>query len=241
MISECVVVDSLLEHTPMSAVRCGLDGTILFANSEWLHRMGLSASQVINRPFADVIITPGYDLNDYFRHVVAGGVKTYETSYDLPQIGRRHLDVVMVPAKGCEGEIQGVLIFINDTTAKFALEAVRKDASDYLLALNAHAIVAVTDSSGVITWANEKFCEISQYSREELYGRTHSIVNSGTHPKSFFVQVWRTIAGGDVWQGEICNRAKDGSLYWVYTTIVPIIGRKGNRNATLQCERISLV
>jgi len=107
------------------------------------------------------------------------------------------------------------------------LRATQKTIVDYLTALDAHAIVAVTDASGVITWANDKFCQISQYSREELYGKTHAIVNSGYHPEHFFVDFWQTISRGNIWQGEICNRAKDGSLYWVYSTIVPFLGTDG--------------
>ena len=94
-------------------------------------------------------------------------------------------------------------------------------------ALDYSSVVAITNAQGVITYVNEKFCSLSQYSSEELIGKTHRIVNSSYHPKSFFKDMWKTIQGGDIWQGDVCNRAKDGSLYWVSTTIVPFLDAVG--------------
>ncbi|WP_371736969.1 MULTISPECIES: EAL domain-containing protein [Brevibacillus] len=107
------------------------------------------------------------------------------------------------------------------------LKVVLRELADVKYALDQSTILAITDHRGIILRANEQFCRISKYSRSELIGQDHRLLNSGHHPKSFFKQMWKCIGSGQVWRGEICNRAKDGSLYWVDTTIVPFVDTKG--------------
>ena len=94
-------------------------------------------------------------------------------------------------------------------------------------ALDQHAIVSIADASGNIVFANDKFCQISKYSRDELIGQNHRLLKSGLHDAKFFDDMWLTISNGRTWQGEVCNLNKDGEQYWVETTIVPSLDENG--------------
>lgn len=114
----------------------------------------------------------------------------------------------------------------------------QKELLELQYALDEAAIVAYTDEKGIIQQVNDKFCKVSKFTREELIGSTHRIVNSNYHSQEFFKEMWNTICAGEVWKGEIRNRAKDGSIYWVDTTIVPFldVNKRPNQYLAIRYE-----
>lgn len=129
-----------------------------------------------------------------------------------------------------EGVNAIVVNLINVTQSRRRKEELQKEIdnnADYKYALDESSIVAITDAEGTIQYVNDKFCQISRYSREELVGQNHRIVNSGFHSKEYIAAFWATISKGKIWNGEFKNRAKDGSLYWVNATVVPFLDETG--------------
>ncbi|MBP9082759.1 MAG: PAS domain S-box protein [Bacteroidia bacterium] len=127
--------------------------------------------------------------------------------------------------------IRGIISNLKDVTERIIsheeLQKTIRELTDYKYSLDESSIVAITDQKGTIKHANENFCRISKFSREELIGNDHRLINSGYHTKEFIRDLWVTIANGKIWRGDIKNRAKDGTTYWVETTIVPFLNDNG--------------
>lgn len=130
------------------------------------------------------------------------------------------------------GQVHGFYVLIHDVSElqaqRSALEAEKRDKAALLATIDAHAIVSSTDANGIITSVNERFCRISGYRAGELVGRTHGILDSGVHPPAFWESMWQAVRGGATWQGEICNRSREGALYWVDAIIAPFHDEHGN-------------
>lgn len=121
---------------------------------------------------------------------------------------------------------------MKNTFAKFNITEQSKTSFFRLLhvyqqAIDLNVICSITDLEGSIIYTNSKFCEVSKFSKEELMGQNHRIVSSGHHPKAFFENMWGTIVSGDIWQGEVKSKAKDGTFFWLHNTILPVFDQSG--------------
>jgi len=206
------------------------------------------AYQLVNRRFLELFdleennILGKTDYELFPRHVAdplrkvdmraftsAGAVLEEE---EVPQSDGPHTYIsIKSPLFDSSGKPYAVLGVSTDITERKAMEEslkkTLKEISDYKYALDEASIVAITDQKGIIKHVNENFCKISKYSTAELLGQDHRIINSSYHSKDFIRSLWVTIANGDTWRGELRNRAKDGSYYWVDTTIVPFLNEQG--------------
>lgn len=230
-------IQKYLDALPCAFVELDRKGCIVRSNVVLAALLGYSTEELAGKDWFEITAdeVTRSELRTVHQRLMRGEgtrVHTYE-NYITSRDGKKHLlrwsNNVLVDDTG---EIVGTSSSGLDITSQQDEHDELKKASrrvrDLEYALNASAIVAITDARGVITHVNDKFVEISKYSRDELLGRTHKMINSGHHPKSFFKDMWETIESGRVWKGDIKNKAKDGSFYWVSTTIVPFVNADGD-------------
>ncbi|MEH7107056.1 PAS domain S-box protein, partial [Bacillus sp. JJ1764] len=208
-------------------------GTIVFVNDKFEEISKYKKEEILGRNHR--ILNSGYHTKEFFKDlwntIQSGEIWRGEIRNKAKDGTFYWVDTTIVPFLNKKGKpIQYIAIRSDITKRKAAEENLiqsMKEVKDITFALNQSSIVAITDEKGRITTVNDKFCEISKYSREELIGKDHRILNSGYHSKEFFKDMWRTIGQGHVWQEEIRNKAKDGTYYWVDTTIVPFLNENG--------------
>ena len=208
-------------------------GVITFVNDKFCEISKYSREELIGKDHK--IINSGYHSKEFIKNIwqtiASGGIWKGEIKNIAKDGNYYWVDTTIVPSLNDKGKPTKYTAIRSDITAKKKAEEdlieAKKIAENIKMALDESAIVAITNQKGVITFVNDKFCEISKYSREELIGKDHKIINSGYHSKEFIKNIWQTIASGGIWKGEIKNIAKDGNYYWVDTTIVPSLNDKG--------------
>ncbi len=232
--NERLELDSaIIEGSDDAIISKNLDGVIQSWNGAAERIFGFSTAEAVGRPIS--IIIPDDRLVEeagIIERIKKGErVDKYETVRRRSDGGLVEIAVTVSPVRDAQGRITGASKIARDISVQKRFDremvAALTELRDIKAAIDVHSIVAITDAAGRITYVNEKFCAISKYGREELLGQDHRIINSGYHPKEFFRDLWATIGSGAVWHGEIKNRAKDGSLYWVETTIFPRMSEKG--------------
>ncbi|WP_296510594.1 EAL domain-containing protein [Rhodoferax sp.] len=217
---------ALSEASPLGIYATDASGACVYTNARWQAIYGLTEAQSLGTGWTASIHPE--DKQAVFAQWQAGAEsgQTFAMEFRLHQPGAslRMVHSTAQQTVDAQGVCTGYVGTVEDITEKSAAKHVNESLLSIILK---HSIVSFTDLDGAITEVNDAFVAISGYSREELIGKNHSIINSGTQPSAFFGAMWRALKLGESWRGEICNRAKNGELYWVDSTIAPLRGADG--------------
>jgi PAS domain S-box-containing protein len=204
-------------------------GIINYANDNFCAISKYSRDELIGQDHR--IINSGHHSKEFIRSIwttIAKGKVWRNEIKNKAKDGTYYwVDTTIIPFINEDNKPYQYMAIRADVTERknteLKLAQTLKEVTDYKFALDQSCIVAITDQKGIIRYANDKFCAISKYTRDELIGQDHRIINSGHHSKEFIRSIWTTIANGEVWRNEIKNKAKDGTYYWVDTTIIPFL------------------
>jgi len=227
--------NGLLEALPDALVIVDNSGAIVFVNKQTKKMFCYSRDELLGAELEILMPERFRKSHHHYRNGYFSGPQTRPMGSGLELYGMKKdgtefpVDISLSPF--LDGARALSIASIRDLSelkhvTKKLQEKVR-ELANFKSALDEHAILAITDPQGIITYVNDKFCTISKFSREELLGQDHRIINSGYHSKEFWREVWTTVGRGKVWKGEVRNRAKDGTYYWVDATIVPFLDEKG--------------
>ena len=218
---------TLFDYAPDGLVIADAESCYLDANASACRMLGYARDELIGMHARDIVVQSEIQHIQPALDAIKDG-SDYHREWQFRRKDGSFFTAEVLATMMPDGNLLGVLRDISERRrTENELKTSLKEIGDLKAALDEHAIVAITDPQGKITYVNDKFCAISKYSREELLGQDHRLINSGFHPKEFIRELWRTITHGRVWHGEIKNKAKDGSYYWVDTTIVPFLNENG--------------
>jgi PAS domain S-box-containing protein len=223
----------LLDSIPAPVWFKDLAGRIVRCNDAFARIAGLAAVDVLAKQEADFWGPADGSKSEHAdrQALETGQTQRQDRRLNLGDGKEGHYIIARTPIADDAGAWRGVLCVATDLTTiermNDLLEATNLELQAQKTAMDEHAIISIADTRGAITYVNDKFCAISGYPREELIGQNHRIINSGLHPREFFAEMQQTIMAGQVWHGEIRNCRKDGSFYWVDSTVVPFLGMDG--------------